>query len=241
MERQACLLDRRDRDEQRKILVVEDEKKIARVLSLELEYEGYEVTVKETGIDGLQALEEDSFDLVLLDVMLPELSGLEVLRRVRKTNTATPIILITARGSVPDKVSGLDLGANDYITKPFDIEELLARIRAQLRLNIHAQEEKKTELSIADLTVNEKTREIQRAGQMLELTPREYDLLVHLLNHQQQVLTRDQLLTAVWGFDYFGDTNVVDVYIRYLRKKIDYPFEKQLIHTVRGVGYVMKG
>lgn len=224
-----------------KILVVEDEKKIARVLSLELEYEGYEVTVKETGIDGLQALEEDSFDLVLLDVMLPELSGLEVLRRVRKTSTATPIILITARGSVPDKVSGLDLGANDYITKPFDIEELLARIRAQLRLNIHAQEEKETELSIADLTVNEKTREIQRAGQMLELTPREYDLLVHLLNHQQQVLTRDQLLTAVWGFDYFGDTNVVDVYIRYLRKKIDYPFEKQLIHTVRGVGYVMKG
>ncbi|MFP5200584.1 MULTISPECIES: response regulator transcription factor [Bacillus] len=224
-----------------KILVVEDEKKIARVLSLELEYEGYEVTVKETGMDGLQALEEESFDLVLLDVMLPELSGLEVLRRVRKTNTATPIILITARGSVPDKVSGLDLGANDYITKPFDIEELLARIRAQLRLNIQAQEEKETELSIADLTVNEKTREIKRAGQMLELTPREYDLLVHFLNHQQQVLTRDQLLTAVWGFDYFGDTNVVDVYIRYLRKKIDYPFEKQLIHTVRGVGYVMKG
>ncbi|PCK21884.1 DNA-binding response regulator [Bacillus pumilus] len=224
-----------------KILVIEDEKKIARVLSLELEYEGYEVTVKETGMNGLQALEEESFDLVLLDVMLPELSGLEVLRRVRKTNTVTPIILITARGSVPDKVSGLDLGANDYITKPFDIEELLARIRAQLRFNINAQDEKGTELSIADLTVNEKTREIQRDGQMLELTPREYDLLVHLLKHQQQVLTRDQLLTAVWGFDYFGDTNVVDVYIRYLRKKVDYPFEKQLIHTVRGVGYVMKG
>ncbi|AOZ87560.1 DNA-binding response regulator [Bacillus xiamenensis] len=224
-----------------KILVIEDEKKIARVLSLELEYEGYEVTVKDTGMNGLQALEEDSFDLVLLDVMLPELSGLEVLRRVRKTNTETPIILITARGSVPDKVSGLDLGANDYITKPFDIEELLARIRAQLRFNSSAQEEKEIELSIADLTVNEKTREIQRGGQMLELTPREYDLLVHLLKHQQQVLTRDQLLTAVWGFDYFGDTNVVDVYIRYLRKKVDYPFEKQLIHTVRGVGYVMKG
>ncbi|GAB1305550.1 response regulator transcription factor [Bacillus altitudinis] len=224
-----------------KILVVEDEKKIARVLSLELEYEGYEVSVQDTGMKGLQALEEESFDLVLLDVMLPELSGLEVLRRVRKTNTATPIILITARGSVPDKVSGLDLGANDYITKPFDIEELLARIRAQLRFNHNAQEEKDIELSIADLTVNEKTREIQRGGQTLELTPREYDLLVHLLKHQQQVLTRDQLLTAVWGFDYFGDTNVVDVYIRYLRKKIDYPFEKQLIHTVRGVGYVMKG
>lgn len=202
-----------------KILVVEDEKKIARVLSLELEYEGYEVTVQDTGMKGLQALEEESFDLVLLDVMLPELSGLEVLRRVRKTNTATPIILITARGSVPDKVSGLDLGANDYITKPFDIEELLARIRAQLRFNHNAQEEKEIELSIADLTVNEKTREIQRGDQTLELTPREYDLLVHLLKHQQQVLTRDQLLTAVWGFDYFGDTNVVDVYIRYLRKK----------------------
>jgi len=194
-----------------KILVVEDEKKIARVLSLELEYEGYEVTVQDTGMKGLQALEEESFDLVLLDVMLPELSGLEVLRRVRKTNTATPIILITARGSVPDKVSGLDLGANDYITKPFDIEELLARIRAQLRFNHNAQEEKEIELSIADLTVNEKTREIQRGDQTLELTPREYDLLVHLLKHQQQVLTRDQLLTAVWGFDYFGDTNVVDV------------------------------
>ena len=150
-----------------KILVIEDEKKIARVLSLELEYEGYEVTVQDTGMNGLQALEEGSFDLVLLDVMLPELSGLEVLRRVRKTNTATPIILITARGSVPDKVSGLDLGANDYITKPFDIEELLARIRAQLRFNINAQEEKETELSIADLTVNEKTRDIQRAGKCL--------------------------------------------------------------------------
>ncbi|MDM5297633.1 response regulator transcription factor [Bacillus pumilus] len=223
-----------------KILVVEDEKKIARVLSLELEYEGYEVTVKDTGMKGLQALEKESFDLVLLDVMLPELSGLEVLRRVRKTNLATPIILITARGSVPDKVSGLDLGANDYITKPFEIEELLARIRAQLRFQI-SKEENDTELSLADLTVNEKTREIQRGDQMIELTPREYDLLVHLLKHQQQVLTRDQLLTAVWGFDYFGDTNVVDVYIRYLRKKIDYPFEQQLIHTVRGVGYVMKG
>ncbi|MFJ5963685.1 MULTISPECIES: response regulator transcription factor [unclassified Bacillus (in: firmicutes)] len=224
-----------------KILVIEDEKKIARVISLELEYEGYEVTMKDTGMKGLQALEEDSFDLVLLDVMLPELSGLEVLRRVRKTNTATPIILITARGSVPDKVSGLDLGANDYITKPFEIEELLARIRAQLRFHTSVQEENEAELRLADLTVNEKTREIIRDGQMLELTPREYDLLVYLLKHQQQVLTRDQLLTAVWGFDYFGDTNVVDVYIRYLRKKVDYPFEKQLIHTVRGVGYVMKG
>ncbi len=221
--------------------MIEDEKKIARVISLELEYEGYEVTMKDTGMKGLQALEEDSFDLVLLDVMLPELSGLEVLRRVRKTNTATPIILITARGSVPDKVSGLDLGANDYITKPFEIEELLARIRAQLRFHTSVQEENEAELRLADLTVNEKTREIIRDGQMLELTPREYDLLVYLLKHQQQVLTRDQLLTAVWGFDYFGDTNVVDVYIRYLRKKVDYPFEKQLIHTVRGVGYVMKG
>ncbi|MGE6631106.1 response regulator transcription factor [Bacillus sp. NPDC077027] len=225
-----------------KILVVEDEKKIARVLSLELEYEGYDVTVKETGMEGLKALEEQVYDLVLLDVMMPELSGLEVLRRVRKTNTDTPIILITARDSVPDKVSGLDLGANDYITKPFDIEELLARIRAQLRLNIgKKQEDENEELSLEDLTVNEKTREIVRAGQSLELTPREYDLLVHLLKHQQQVLTRDQLLTAVWGFDYYGDTNVVDVYIRYLRKKVDYPFEKQFIHTVRGVGYVMKG
>ncbi|WP_258729090.1 response regulator transcription factor [Bacillus atrophaeus] len=219
------------------ILIVEDEEKIARVLQLELEYEGYKATIKETGTEGLHAALEKKFALVLLDVMLPGLSGLEVLRRLRKTDMHTPVILLTARDSIPDKVTGLDIGANDYVTKPFEIEELLARIRAALRQN---GSDPGTFLSLGDLQVNEKTREVKRADQEVELTPREFDMLVFMLKHPQQVLTREQILTSVWGFDYLGDTNVVDVYIRYIRKKLDYPYEKQLIHTVRGVGYAIK-
>ncbi|KAA6453847.1 response regulator transcription factor [Bacillus atrophaeus] len=222
------------------ILIVEDEEKIARVLQLELEYEGYKATIKETGTKGLRAVLEEKFALVLLDVMLPGLSGLEVLRRLRKTDMHTPVILLTARDSIPDKVTGLDIGANDYVTKPFEIEELLARIRAALRQNGSASEDPGTFLSLGDLQVNEKTREVKRADQEVELTPREFDLLVFLLKHPQQVLTREQILASVWGFDYLGDTNVVDVYIRYIRKKMDYPYEKQLIHTIRGVGYAIK-
>ncbi|MCM3156262.1 two-component system response regulator YkoG [Bacillus subtilis] len=223
------------------ILIVEDEEKIARVLQLELEYEGYSVTIKHNGTEGLDAAAEGGYSLVLLDVMLPGLSGLEVLRRLRKTDPQTPVILLTARDSIPDKVTGLDIGANDYVTKPFEIEELLARIRAALRQNVTKTEDIGTFLTYDDLRVNEKTREVRRGDKEVELTPREFDLLVYMLKHPQQVLTREQILSSVWGFDYIGDTNVVDVYIRYIRKKLDYPYEKQLIHTIRGVGYAIKG
>ncbi|MFT4401243.1 two-component system response regulator YkoG [Bacillus sp. SW14] len=223
------------------ILIVEDEEKIARVLQLELEYEGYSVTMKHNGTEGLNAAAEGGYTLVLLDVMLPGLSGLEVLRRLRKTDSQTPVILLTARDSVPDKVTGLDIGANDYVTKPFEIEELLARTRAALRQNGTKTKDIDTFLTYDDLRVNEKTREVRRGDKEVELTPREFDLLVYMLKHPQQVLTREQILSSVWGFDYIGDTNVVDVYIRYIRKKLDYPYEKQLIHTIRGVGYAIKG
>ncbi|CAI6253765.1 MULTISPECIES: two-component system response regulator YkoG [Bacillus] len=223
------------------ILIVEDEEKIARVLQLELEYEGYSVTIKHNGTEGLDAAAKGGHSLVLLDVMLPGLSGLEVLRRLRKTDPQTPVILLTARDSIPDKVTGLDIGANDYVTKPFEIEELLARIRAALRQNGTKTEDIGTFLTYDDLRVNEKTREVRRGDKEVELTPREFDLLVYMLKHPQQVLTREQILSSVWGFDYIGDTNVVDVYIRYIRKKLDYPYEKQLIHTIRGVGYAIKG
>lgn len=198
---------------------MEDEEKIARVLQLELEYEGYSVTIKQNGTEGLDAAAEGGYSLVLLDVMLPGLSGLEVLRRLRKTDSQTPVILLTARDSIPDKVTGLDIGANDYVTKPFEIEELLARIRAALRQNGTKTEDIGTFLTYDDLRVNEKTREVRRGDKEVELTPREFDLLVYMLKHPQQVLTREQILSSVWGFDYIGDTNVVDVYIRYIRKK----------------------
>jgi two-component system, OmpR family, response regulator len=224
------------------ILVVEDEEKIARVLELELEYEGYTVTKVIDGLEALEAYRTGSWDLILLDVMLPGLSGIELLRRIRKNDLLTPVILLTAKSSVEDKVSGLDLGANDYITKPFQIEELLARIRAALRIKQveHPQEEDSILLRFADLSIDQKSREVLRAGESIELTPREFDLLVYLMIHKRQVLSRDQILEAVWGYDFFGDTNVVDVYIRYVRKKIDLPHLPSLIQTVRGIGYVMK-
>ncbi|MCQ6282359.1 response regulator transcription factor [Bacillus sp. EB600] len=222
-----------------KILIVEDERKIARLLQLELEHEGYETRAVYTGLDGFMLFQQEQWDLLLLDVMLPELSGLEVLRRVRSIDNLTPVILLTARDALPDKVSGLDLGANDYITKPFKIEELLARIRVWLRQSM-VQKETPSSICIGDLTINEKNREVERAGQSIALTPKEYDLLVYLVQNQNQVLTFDQLLSNVWGYDYYGDTNIVYVYIRYLRKKIDTPFSKPYIHTVRGVGYMLK-
>lgn len=226
-----------------KILIVEDEAKISRLLEIELESEGYEVAKADNGLDALSAYRSGSFDLILLDVMLPGMSGIELLRRIRSQDTHTIVLLLTAKSSVEDKVSGLDLGANDYITKPFQIEELLARIRAALRLQGPRQNENEPGgewLVAGDLKLHEGTREVIRAGTLIELTPREFDLLVYLLKNQRQVLNRDQILGAVWGYDYYGDTNVVDVYIRYVRKKIDLDGLPDLIHTVRGVGYVLK-
>ncbi len=228
--------------EKEKILIVEDEDKIARVIQLELEYEGYEAKTAKTGKEGLHLFHAHQWDLVLLDIMLPELNGIEVLRRIRSTGDLTPVILLTARDSIPDKVGGLDQGANDYVTKPFKIEELLARIRAILRTKQQFLQISEPDdlFRIDELTLNEKSHEVKVQATPIELTPREFDLLKFLMQHPNQVLNREQLLSAVWGFDYYGDTNVVDVYIRYVRKKIEKVTSTPYIHTVRGVGYMMK-
>ncbi|MER2261408.1 MAG: response regulator transcription factor [Psychrobacillus sp.] len=225
------------------ILIIEDEENIARVLQLELEFEGYSVEIAYTGTDGLIKYREKPWDLVLLDLMLPGLSGLDVLRRIRATEAKTPVILLTAKSGLEDKVKGLDLGANDYVTKPFEIEELLARVRTAIRFNKPALEAplKAENVHIFhSIILNEQTREITNDGEHVNLTPREYDLLLYLMKHPNQVLTREQLLDAVWGFDYYGDTNIVDVYIRYVRKKLEEKNCSSYIQTVRGVGYVLK-
>lgn len=218
------------------ILVVEDEKKLARVLQLELEYEGYQVRTSHDGREAMDLISEQDFDLILLDVMLPGLSGMEILRRMRKDEQLTPVILLTARDETYDKVSGLDLGANDYITKPFEIEELLARIRAQLRSNQGQSKHENNQIKVKDLIIDEMQYQTTWQGELVELTKREFDLLVYLAKNANQVLSRDQLLSQVWGYDYAGETNVVDVYVRYIRQKTDY----QLIETVRGIGYIIR-
>lgn len=225
-----------------KVLIIEDEEKIARVLELELSYEGYEVKTALNGLEGFRLFQSETWDVILLDVMLPGISGIELLRRIRSAQTTVSVIMLTAKDSVEDKVSGLDLGANDYMTKPFQIEELLARIRVCLR-NKQPILDKGTEsnwLIFSDLKLSETTHEVMRGEDRIELTPREFTLLSHLIKHPRQVLSREQLLNGVWGYDYYGDTNVVDVYIRYLRNKIDKPYSTNLIHTIRGVGYVLR-
>ncbi|HSP22757.1 MAG TPA: response regulator transcription factor [Planococcus sp. (in: firmicutes)] len=221
-----------------RILIVEDEKSIARVLELELTFEGYETGVSHTGTDGLIKFREKPWDLVLLDLMLPEIHGLDVLKRIRASDPTIPVILLTAKNDVKDKVAGLDLGANDYVTKPFEIEEVLARIRACLRLTTGSGNSMLHRFG--ELELNESTREVSRAGRQVDLTPREFDLLLYFLRNPLQVLSREQVLNAVWGYDYYGDTNVIDVYIRYLRKKVDAGEPTTYIQTVRGIGYVLK-
>ncbi len=220
-----------------KILIVEDEEKMARMLELELQHEGYKVRKAFDGREGLELAESEHFDLILLDIMLPKLSGTEVLRRIRR-NSDIPIIMITARDSIMDKVFGLDSGANDYITKPFVIEELLARIRACFR-NKSTKNTSKL-LSAMGLTLNRESSQVMVGNQEVELTHKEFELLQCLLENKGRVLTRDVLLDKVWGYDYAGDTNAVDVYIRFLRSKIDEVFHMKLIHTVRGKGYMIK-
>lgn len=219
-----------------KILIIEDEQKIARFVELELGYEGYTTAKAFDGRTGLELAETGEFDLVLLDVMLPQLSGMEVLRRLRRTSSI-PIIMLTARDSVMDKVSGLDSGASDYITKPFAIEELLARIRTALRKT--AQEDVVV-LSASGLLLDAGRHTVTVMGTPIELTKREFDLLHYLLKNKGLVVSREALLEHVWGFDFAGETNAVDVYVRFLRGKIDEVFDIKLIHTVRGVGYVIK-
>lgn len=221
-----------------KVLIVEDEAEIVSFLKPELSYEGYEVDVADDGRTGLGKIESGKYDIVLLDIMLPNLNGIEVLRRARKF-TNIPIIMLTARDQIMDKVTGLDTGADDYLTKPFAIEELLARMRNALRKNI-SQKEERNILTFKDIEINQSVLEVKVVNTTIELTKKEYQLLEYLIQNKNNVITREQILNAVWGYDYLGDTNVVDVYIRYLRVKLNDISNEKYITTVRGTGYIMK-
>ena len=218
------------------ILIVEDEQSIARFLTLELEHEGYKVTSVANGRDGLEAALQKDYNCIILDVMLPDLNGIEVLRRLRQTKN-TPVIILTARDAVMDKVSGLDLGASDYMTKPFAIEELLARIRSNLKWH---KKHDVAELVFDQLRMDMSALRVYYGEKEIELTKKEFDLLCYLMENRNVVLSRDKILDAVWGFEFYGNTNVVDVYIRYLRAKIDEVYGIQLIETVRGAGYTIR-
>lgn len=223
-----------------KILIVEDETKIARFLELELKHEGYEVVLAGDGRTGLEKALKDNVDLIVLDIMLPGLSGIEVCRRVR-LESQVPIIMLTAKDDVTDKVAGLDMGADDYMTKPFAIEELLARIRVALNRKKQMTVESKGDiLQIGNLVLDIKSHSASYNNDELVLTKKEYELLEYLIRNKNVALTREQLLNNVWDYEYFGDTNVVDVYIRYLRQKIDEKYGIHLISTVRGLGYIIK-
>ncbi|HEX3021162.1 MAG TPA: response regulator transcription factor [Lachnospiraceae bacterium] len=223
-----------------KILVVEDENKIARFVELELKYEGYEVELAGDGRQGFEKAMHPDIDLVVLDVMLPGLSGMEVCRRVRQEGNHVPIIMLTAKDDVTDKVAGLDMGADDYMTKPFAIEELLARIRVALNRKTQSTQMKLDIIQFKDLKLNLTSHGAFYGEEELSLTKKEYELLEYLLKNRNMALTREQLLNNVWDYEYMGDTNVVDVYIRYLRQKIDDKYGIHLISTVRGVGYIIK-
>lgn len=224
-----------------KILIVEDEEKMARFVELELQHEGYETAKATDGREGLELAESGAFDLIVLDIMLPQLNGLEVLRRLRKTS-AVPVILLTARDAVMDKVSGLDMGANDYLTKPFAIEELLARIRAVLR-SVKEESRPKEEgepkephiLRASGIELNLSSHEATYEGRPVELTNREFILLKTLIENRNIAMSRERLLDIAWGYDYAGETNVVDVYVRYIRQKTS----DSVIKTIRGVGYIV--
>ncbi len=222
-----------------KILLIEDEKNLARFIELELKYEGYEVSVSYDGRSGLELALGEEWDLILLDIMLPQLNGIEVCRRIRAIKT-TPIMMLTARDSVMDRVSGLDSGADDYLSKPFAIEELLARIRALFRRLPSFSSTPNPVLVFKDIRLEVEARVAKKGDELLNLTKREYDLLLTFMENANVVLTREVLLNKVWGYESEVETNVVDVYVRYLRNKIDTPGEESYIETVRGTGYVMR-
>jgi len=219
------------------ILIVEDEINLARLVELELSLEGYIVTVANDGLTGLTKARETPPDLLILDWMMPGITGIEICRRLRATGNKAPVILLTAKEDVGDRVAGLDAGADDYVIKPFKIEELLARVRAHLR---RTHEDNPDLLQFADLSLNRRTREVFREGRSIELTAKEFDLLDYLMTHPRQVITRDRILEKVWGYDFMGDSNIIEVYVRYLRLKLEERQEKRLIQTIRGVGYVLR-
>ncbi|MEH7121474.1 response regulator transcription factor [Neobacillus vireti] len=224
-----------------KLLIIEDEKSLARFIELEMQHEGYQTTVAADGRIGLQLALTESWDAILLDLLLPELNGMEVCRRIRQTNKTIPIIMITARDSVLDRVSGLDSGADDYIIKPFAIEELLARLRSLFRRVEALQSNDVTTLVFKDLSVELESCVVKKGEIVISLTKREYDLLITFMSNINIVLTREVLLNKVWGYSTGVETNVVDVYVRYLRNKIEEQSDEgHYIHTVRGIGYVMR-
>ena len=221
-------------------MVVEDESKIARFLELELKHEGYEVELAFDGRDGLEKASKQDIDLVILDLMLPLLSGIEVLRRLRKSSDL-PVIMLTAKDDVSDKVVGLDSGADDYVTKPFAIEELLARIRVALKRNGTGKKKNEDEvLTAGELILNKTSHMVTFDGEEVPLSKKEYDLLEYMMENSGIVLSREKLIEKVWGYDYYGDTNVTDVYIRYIRAKIDQKYNRTYIRTIRGVGYIFE-
>jgi DNA-binding response OmpR family regulator len=220
-----------------RILLVEDDPKLAGFIGEELILEGYQVNVAHNGLDGLTMARNIQPDLLILDWMLPGISGLDLCLRLRSTGIQVPIIMLTAKDEIPDRVAGLNAGADDYVTKPFSIEELLARVKARLR---RTQPEDPDGFEFEDLTLNRLTREVYRNTQLIELTAKEFDLLEYLLRHPRQVMTRDQILEKVWGYDFMGESNIIEVYIRALRLKLEISKPKRLLHTVRGVGYVLR-
>ncbi|QAA32984.1 response regulator transcription factor [Clostridium manihotivorum] len=223
-----------------KVLIVEDEAEIVSFLKPELTYEGYEVDWEMDGRAGFEKIQGGDYDIVLLDIMLPGLNGIEVCRRLRKFSNI-PIIMLTARDQIVDKVTGLDMGANDYLTKPFSIEELLARMRVALRISsLSSSSEDDKTLTFKDITLNQGLCEIKKGDRQIELTKKEYQLLEFLIKNKGNVMTRDHILDSVWGYEYIGDTNVVDVYVSYLRNKLEENLGDKYITTIRGIGYVMK-
>ena len=224
------------------VLIVEDERRIARFLQMELEHEGMHTAIEDNGRRAYERIMQENYDLVLLDVMLPDMDGFTICRKVRELSQV-PIIMLTAKDDIDDKVQGLDIGADDYITKPFATPELLARMRVVLRRQESQREVRQVQeeiLSVKNLIMYPARHEVKVDATPVELTKKEYDLLEYLLRNKRNVLTRDQILSNVWDYDYMGDTNVVDVYIRYLRQKLDDRFQEKYIHTMRGVGYVIK-
>ena len=220
-----------------RVLVVEDERRMATLLERGLQEEGYAVDLAATGEDGIWLATENAYDAVLLDVLLPDLDGFEVCRRLREAGRWAPILMLTARDAVPDRVEGLDAGADDYLTKPFAYPELLARLRAVIRRGPH---ERPAAISVGDLSLDPATREVRRGDLRVPLTPKEFALLEFFMRHAGEVLTRTQILEHVWDFAFDGDSNVIEVYVRYLREKVDRPFGRQSLETVRGVGYRLR-
>jgi heavy metal response regulator len=220
-----------------RILVVEDEKKVASFIKKGLEEEHYAVDIAYDGEEGLVLAQINEYDLILLDIMLPKLDGMEVLRRIRGNGSSVPVLILTAKDSVEDIVTGLDTGSDDYLTKPFSFAELVARVRALLR---RKAKEKTDILTVSDLSLSTSTRRVKRGEREIELTPKEYSLLEYLMRNPNRILTRTLITEHVWDYHFDPETNVIDVYVNYLRKKIDHGFEKKLIHTIRGSGYMMK-